>query len=88
MADLTNAQYNDAGQIAIRRYTTIPKIISCGDREYVSEVHANICLAWVDPEDIDCVLAKVHKCCGGNKKREYSLADETHVRRWLNRGGR
>lgn len=82
------AQRNDNGQIALK-YRQPGNILLQGNpsgKEYVAVTQANICLAWVDPADIDFILAKKDGCCGG-KRQSFFLANEADVRRWTNKGG-
>lgn len=75
---------NSAGEVAIRYYMTIPHHIQVNGRDYVFVVNANICLAWVNPLDVDKLLAATKVCCGGQVNSGiYKLCDETHARRWL-----
>jgi len=81
---------NEAGQVAMRYGRQAPTHIKCGDRSYIFSVQANISLAWVEPEDIPCMLAKrdTSGCCGSSRRGPViSFCDETHLRRWTNRGG-
>lgn len=82
------AQINPDGQIALR-YRQTGNVLLQGNpsgTEYVAVTEANICLAWVDPADVDFILAKRDGCCGG-KRQSFHLANESDVRRWTNRGG-
>lgn len=83
------AQLNESGQVALRCIKEGQFYITgCpSGNEYVATTQAGICLVFVDPQDIEFVMAKKVGCCN-NKRRGYFLADETHVNRWLNRGGR
>lgn len=83
-----DAQTNDAGQIALK-YRQPGNILLQGNpssTEYVAITHVNICMAWVDPADVDFILTKKDGCCGG-KRQSFYLASESDVRRWTNRGG-
>jgi len=84
MISMTTSQKvtNEEGYVAIRHYQTIPHSIKVNGRGYLFSVHANICIAWVHPDDVDRVLSITKVCCGGNKRTIYHLADETHVNRW------
>lgn len=81
---------NDAGQVAMRYMQQTPAFITCNGHEYVFTVRAHIALAWIDPQDVTCMLNVRKGCggCGGKKKNVIFLTDETHVRRWTVGGGR
>lgn len=82
------AQTNNAGQIALK-YRQPGNILLQGNpsgAEYVAVTQANICMAWIDPDDVDFILAKKDGCCGG-KRQSFYLANESDVRRWTNKGG-
>lgn len=84
-------QFNDQGQVAMRYMQQRPAVVSCNGNEYAFVVRAQvISFAWIEPEDVDCMLAVRRGCggCGGKKKNVIFLADETHTRRWVNGGGR
>lgn len=83
-----HAIVNETGQVAMRYKKQAPALVECGKKKYYFAVRANIALAWVDQEDLSCVLAKKEGCCGGRKKPAVFFADETHVRRWTVGGGR
>jgi hypothetical protein len=82
------AQINAQGEIALK-YRQPGNVLLQGNpsgREYVAITQANICMAWIDLADLDFVLAKRDGCCG-KKQQSFSLANESDVRRWTNRGG-
>jgi len=82
------AQINDKNEIAIK-YRQPGNVLIQGvpsGKEYVAITQANICMAWVDSADVDFILAKKDGCCGG-KQQSFSLANESDVRRWTNKGG-
>jgi len=68
-------------RVAVRYYQTIPKHVRIGEETYIFSVRHNISLCWVKPEHVDRMLDKKKSCCGGNKRRVFSLADEVHIRR-------
>lgn len=78
---------NTNGQVALKHYQTVPHTLKVGDYEYAFVVRANICLCWIDDEDVNTVLALTKTCCGGNKNTIYRYANESDVRRWTNGGG-
>lgn len=84
------AQINpDNGEVAVK-YRQPGRVLITGcpsKKEYVAITQANICLAWVDPIDVDFILAKRDGCCG-KKQKSFLLANEADVRRWTNKGGR
>ena len=74
---------NDAGQIALKRLRTNPKLVQLGtDTFYQFSPRYNICLAWVDPEDVDRILSMKRDCCGSGGKRQFWLASESDVFRY------
>jgi len=84
----TEAQTNDKGEIAVK-YRQPGNVLlqdNPSGREYVAVTQANICMAWIDPVDVDFILAKRDGCCG-KKQQSFSLANEADVRRWTNKGG-
>lgn len=74
---------NDAGDIAIAYYQTIPHTLKVNSRDYVFAVKRNICMAWIKAEDVDTVLGIYKTCCGNNRRIVYRLEHETHVRRFV-----
>ena len=77
------------GKVAVQRLRQQGRMVRMGDgTEYLFVIRANIPLAWVSPEHLDQVLAITRQCCGGNRRKEFQLASDDHVRRWLNNGGR
>lgn len=88
MAVNLEPQFNDKGEIAVK-YRQSGRVLLVGNpsgNEYVAITQANICLAWIDPADVDFTLDKTDGCCGG-KQQSFHLANEADVRRWTNRGG-
>ena len=84
-----NAQINDEGQVAVR-YRQSGRVLiqrTPTGNEYVAVTQANICLAWIDPADLENVLARKSGCCG-RKSQAFHLASAADVRQWTNRGGR
>ena len=78
---------NEDGWVAIKRYQTIPRMVTIGDDEYVFTCQHNICMSWIRPEHVDQVLAVTKMCCGGNRKPMFLYAQPLDVHRWQN-GGR
>lgn len=79
---------NDAGEVAVSYYQTIPHVIGVSGYEYAFRVSANICMAWIKPDHVDKILGIRKACCGNSPKAVYRLEIESHVRRWINGGGR
>ena len=82
------AQTNDKNEIAVK-YRQPGNVLlqdNPSGLEYVAITQANICLAWIDPADVDFIMAKRDGCCG-KKQPSFSLANESDVRRWTNKGG-
>lgn len=82
-------QKDGNGNVALKRYTTIPKVVKIKDVSYVFRVQANICMAWVREEHVAQIMAMMHNChCGGGSNLpEFRYANESDVRRWTNKGG-
>jgi hypothetical protein len=79
---------NDEGQVLLRYMKQAQEYVKCGSAEYIFEVRANIAAAWVNEEDVSCMLGYKAGCCGGKLKNVIFLIDETHARRWQYGGGR
>ncbi len=83
------AVFNEEGQIALRYKKQKPALVGCNGNQYYFSVMASISISYVDAEDADCLLGLKEGCsCGSGKKNNIIYADETHVRRWENGGGR
>ena len=76
------------GKVAIRRIPARVKLVTVRGTEYIFLIRGNVALCWVDKADVPDVLAIKQGCCGGGKKQVFYYADETHLRRWENNGGR
>lgn len=80
---------NDDGQVAMRYGKQANSYVKCGQNEYIFVVRANIAMAWVNEEDVECMLGvRGGGCCPSKKKQVINFIDETHFRRWTNGGGR
>jgi hypothetical protein len=82
------AQTNEQNEIAVK-YRQPGNVLLQGNpsgKEYVAVTQANICMAWIDPADVDFILTKRDGCCG-KKQQSFYLANESDVRRWTNKGG-
>ena len=82
---------NDEGQVALRYNRQATALVTCpgqGAVEYVFTVRANIAMAFVNEEDVECMLGIKEGCCGNRKKNVIFYIDETHFNRWTNGGGR
>ncbi len=75
------------GKVAIDYYQTIPHVIRVNGTDYAFVVKANICMAWVDKDNVEAILRVTKSCCGGHKNIVYRYANENDVRRWTNGGG-
>lgn len=73
---------NESGQVALKRFQTINRLVSVDGTEYVFHTQNNICLAWIQPEHVGRVLAVQRVCCGGSKKPMFTYASEVDVKRW------
>lgn len=91
--DLSTAQHNSGGQVALCFRTTTNPLVELGSasnntyRAYKFMTQHNICLAWVDEADAPKILAIPGGCCGDKKKHAYRVASEVEVKRWTY-GGR
>lgn len=82
--DLSNAQSNSSGQIAITHYMSTNPLVEIGHpatKAYKFVTKMCVCLAWVDAEDVEKILSILGGCCGG-KKRIYRLSSAQEVRIW------
>lgn len=83
---------NEAGQVAMKYGRKNRVLVTCGPvedrRQYVFDMRANICMAWINAEDVPCAQAVRGGCCGQRKPGVITLANEDDVRRWTNGGGR
>lgn len=82
---------NPAGQVALKNYPPHQVMVQNTPTKsgYLFRIQADIALAWVDPADVDNILARKPKgCCPGSRKYTFSYASEDDIRRWTNNGGR
>lgn len=87
---MTQPITNDAGQIALKYYQAAQVLAqqTPTGAGYAFAVRANIAMSWVDPDDVDNLLARRAGCnCGGRKRQAFFYANESDVRRWTNGGG-
>ena len=60
-----------------------PKLVELPNgKSYYFSPKNNICMAYVDPEDVDAILAIRKSCCGGNRRPIFFLANEADIRRY------
>lgn len=85
---MTERITNEQGYVAIRHFRQVQKLVTVNGRSYVFAVRASISLAYVHPDDVNSILSIKGGCCGQKTKPVFGIADETHVRRWTNNGGR
>ena len=77
-------QTNEQGQIAVKRLRQNQKLIQITDEKYYVFIpRHNVCMAWVDPEDVDFVLRQTISCCGNSHKKQFWIASEQDVRQHL-----
>lgn len=83
-------QKNEAGQIALKYYQPAQVLVqqTPSGSDYVFVPKASISMAWINQEDVEEVLARYKKCCGGHRKKSFMEANEQDVRIWTNGGGR
>ena len=70
---------NEKGQIAVRRFRLREEPFPVHippDKAYLFTTRNNVCLAWIDPEDVDTVLATKRHCCGTEVQQFYLASDE------------
>jgi len=81
---------NEQGQVALRYMRETPVVVSCNNHEYAFAIRGNVTLSFVDPADVNCLLAVRWSCnCNnGSKKNVIFLADERHTKMWVAGGGR
>jgi hypothetical protein len=80
--DLSTAQTNSTGQVALCYFqTTNPIIHYNAEIGYAFRTHANICLAWVNLEHAQRLLDMRGGCCGG-RKPIIRVASALDVERW------
>ena len=89
---IEGAILNEEGKVALK-YKRQQRIgVKCGGtgetQTYIFSMRANISMAWVPPEDVNCARATRGGCCGEKKVGIIVLANEDDVRRWTNGGGR
>ena len=73
---------NDAGQVAISKYITIPEAIKVNGYTYAFIVKNNVCMAWIKEEDVPAVLAIKKRCCGNHNNPKFRYATDSQVRIW------
>lgn len=88
---MTQPITNDAGQVALKYYQAA-QVLAQGTPTgagYAFAVRANIAMSWVEPADVENLLARRAGCnCGGRKRQAFFYANEDDIRRWENGGGR
>lgn len=81
---------NDAGGIALVYYQPTQAHVSSHKtttgKEYVFTTHY-VSVAWVDPVDVDGLLAMRKTCCGGTRKKMFTYANQAQVDIWSRRNG-
>jgi len=78
---------NENGEVALRSYQTVQKLITVNGRSYVFVPQHNISLAWINPEDVSTVLNIKRGCCG-NKNPYFRYANQHDIDIWYGRIGR
>lgn len=72
-------------KVALVHIFSTPKNQFIGqDKLYQFTSHSNVCLAWVDPQDVDVLLnvRDPYRCCGGSKKPIYRRASAQEIEIW------
>lgn len=75
---------NDVGQIAIRYYQpaqVLTKNTPSGT-QYFFDVKAGVSMAWVEPEDVEALLAKRPRPCCQKARQVYDYANQAAVDLW------
>jgi hypothetical protein len=84
--DLSSAQKNHAGDIAMVRTTPRPLYVNSWEtasgREYILSVRNNVSLTWVKPQDVEPLLKVKKGCCGNPPKNVIRLATEGEASAW------
>ena len=82
---------NDAGEVALKIWPPVQKIAQQvpSGKGYVFIIRADIAMSWVDPQDLENLLARMCSCnCGNSSSRKcFMYANESDIRRWTNGGG-
>lgn len=73
---------NEQGQIAIEYYQCVPKQVTVHKKTYCFVIQWNVCLAWVEPEDVPEILAIKGGCCGQKKAGVFRYANQGNVNIW------
>lgn len=73
---------NDAGDVAIKHFTSNPAVIKIGDTVYHFVPKTNVSLAWISPGDVPAVLGIKAKVCCGNTKNKFLEANELDICLW------
>lgn len=80
---------NENGEVALRAYQTVQKLIKANGHNYVFVPKHNISLAWIKPEHVSTVLSITRNCnCGGNRNPYFRYADQHDVDIWNGTIGR
>jgi hypothetical protein len=75
---------NSDGKIAVQHRKTNPTAIQIQntDRQYYFSPLHNVCLAWVEEQDLEKILAIMEKSCdcnGGARTNKFFVASEINV---------
>lgn len=79
---------NGQGQIAVVSTRQASRILVEARRynlsqDYVFSIRGGTTLAWVEPDDLDKVLAISHQCCGHRRRRpSFRPATLQEAKRW------
>ena len=67
---------NDEGQIALKRLRQQQKRVNIPpDKSYLFVPKNGVCLAWIDPEDVEAVLNTYRRCCSTMVKQFYPASE-------------
>lgn len=74
---------NEQGQVAVRYYQPIPKLVELGNgHSYYFDVKFSVSMAWVDAEDVQTLFNTLGGCCGG-QRQVFFHASQDNVNFWV-----
>ena len=86
---MTEPIFDEQGRVALRYYQDTGPILvqdTPSGKDYTFICHV-VSMAWINPEDVDHLLARLKSCCGGNKRQTFDYANANAIAAWRN-GGR
>lgn len=80
---------NSSGMVGMVNKQPVQKYVKVGSNEYVFTVNRAISFAWINPGDVDQILAiKGCNCPNSSNTSVFSLANEAQERIWSGRSER